>query len=363
MKTHHITLLPGDGVGPEVTDAARLVLTAVSDVYDHDLRMRVKLVGGIAIDETGDPLPQETLDACLESDAVFLGAVGGPKWDGGERRPEEGLLGLRKAMGLYANLRPVAVSPQAAAQSPLKLDIVRGVDLLIVRELTGGAYFGEKTRNADRATDLCAYSTGEIERVARVAFHAARERRGHVTSIDKANVLETSRLWRETVTRVGKTEFPDVEVEHVLVDAAAMRLIQKPRAFDVVLTENMFGDILSDEASMLAGSIGMLASASLGDDGPGLFEPIHGSAPDIAGRDLANPIGAILSAAMLLQYGLGMVDEAEAVRRAVAWVLAQGQSTADIGGGESCSMFARLVVQAIRQFRLSSLHGSLMHWG
>ena len=363
MKTHNIVLLPGDGVGPEVTDAARLVLAAVSDLYGHDFRTRVKLVGGVAIDETGDPLPQATLDACLEADAVFLGAVGGPKWDGGERRPEEGLLALRKALGLYANLRPVAVTPQAAACSPLKLDVVKGVDLLIVRELTGGAYFGEKTRSADRATDLCAYSTGEIERVARVAFRAARERRSHVTSIDKANVLETSRLWRETVTRLGRAEFPDVEVEHVLVDAAAMRLIQKPRAFDVVLTENMFGDILSDEASMLAGSIGLLASASLGDGGPGLFEPIHGSAPDIAGRDLANPTGAILSVAMLLQYGFAMTDEAEAVRGAVTTVLAAGQSTADLGGGESCSMFARLVVQALRQSRLASLHGSLMHWG
>jgi 3-isopropylmalate dehydrogenase len=363
MKSHNIVLLPGDGVGPEVTDAARLILAAVSDLWGHDLRTSVKLIGGIAIDETGEPLPQATLDACLKADAVFLGAVGGPKWEGGERRPEQGLLGLRQAMGLYANLRPVEVTPQGGARSPLKADVVKGVDLLIVRELTGGAYFGEKTRDANRATDLCAYSTHEIERVGRVAFRAARERRGHVTSIDKANVLETSRLWRETVTRLAHTEFPDVELEHVLVDAAAMRLIQKPRAFDVVLTENMFGDILSDEASILSGSIGMLGSASLGDGGPGLFEPIHGSAPDIAGRDIANPIGAILSVSMLLHYGLGLVDEAEAVRSAVTAVLASGRSTADLGGWESCSAFAWAVAQALRNTRTAALHGRLMHWG
>ncbi len=362
MKTYQIVLLPGDGVGPEVTDAARHVLAAVADLYGQDIRTSVKLIGGIAIDETGEPLPEATLEACRKSDAVFLGAVGGPKWDGGERRPEEGLLKLRKELGLYANLRPVEVSPHAADRSVFKAEVVRGVDLLIVRELTGGAYFGEKTRDANRATDLCAYSTHEIERVARVAFEAARDRRGHLTSIDKANVLETSRLWRETVTRLGKTEFPDVELEHVLVDAAAMRLIQKPRAFDVVLTENMFGDILSDEASMLAGSIGLLGSASLGDDGPGLFEPIHGSAPDIAGHDTANPTGAILSVAMLLRYGLKLTAEADAVESAVTAVAATGRSTPDMGGYDTCSSMARAVVQMLKQTRFTTLHGPQMHW-
>jgi 3-isopropylmalate dehydrogenase len=360
--THQIVLLPGDGVGPEVTDAARHVLMAVSDLFGHDFRTGVRLIGGVAIDETGDPLPPATLEACLKADAVFLGAVGGPRWDGGERRPEEGLLGLRKAMNLYANLRPVEVTARAAERSPLKTELVRGVDLLIVRELTGGVYFGEKTRGADHASDLCSYSTAEIERVARIAFEAARERRGHVTSIDKANVLETSRLWRETVTRLRQSEFPDVELEHVLVDAAAMRLIQKPRDFDVVLTENMFGDILSDEASMLAGSIGLLGSASIGDAGPGLFEPIHGSAPDIAGRDVANPTGAILSAAMLLRYGLKLTTEADAVESAVAAVLASGRGTPDVGGVESCSAFARAVVQMLKQTRYAALHGPQMHW-
>jgi 3-isopropylmalate dehydrogenase len=247
------------------------------------------------------------------------------------------------------------------AHSPLKTEIARGVDMLIVRELTGGSYFGEKTRSATSASDLCVYTTTEIERVARVAFEAARERRNHVTLVDKANVLETSRLWRETVTNLQKREYPRVTLEYVLVDTAAMRLIQKPRAFDVVLTENMFGDILSDEASMLPGSIGLLGSASLGASGPGLFEPIHGSAPDIAGQDLCNPTGAILSAAMLLRYGLGRSDEADAVEAAVSAVLTSGRVTSDLGGAESCSSFARAVVDALRQ--ACGVPGNKRHWG
>jgi 3-isopropylmalate dehydrogenase len=361
MKTFNIVLLPGDGVGPEVTNAARLVLAAVDDLFGWDIRFTTKAIGGAAIDAVGDPLPADTLFACKTADAVFLGAVGGPKWDGGERRPEEGLLGLRQGLGLYANLRPVAVAPWTAERSPLRPELVRGTDLLIVRELTGGSYFGEKTRQKDRATDLCVYTTEEIERVARVAFDAARGRRSHVTSIDKANVMETSRLWRETVTRLGRTEYPDVELDHVLVDAMAMKLIQGPRAFDVVLTENMFGDILSDEAAMLPGSIGLLGSASLGDGGPGLFEPIHGSAPDIAGRNEANPTGAILSAAMLLRYGLKLIPEADLVESAVAAVASTGRGTADVGGGDSCSDFALAVVDMLKRSRWVSTHGQ-MHW-
>ncbi|HEX3673150.1 MAG TPA: 3-isopropylmalate dehydrogenase [Rhizomicrobium sp.] len=361
MKTYNITLLPGDGVGREVTEAARRVLSATDELFEYDIRFTEKPIGGAAIDATGDPLPSDTLESCIASDAVFLGAVGGPKWDGGTRRPEEGLLGLRKNMGLFANLRPVKVTAATIAHSPLKAEIVRDVDMLIVRELTGGAYFGAKTRDATSASDLCIYTVEEIERVARVAFRAAMRRRNHVTLVDKANVLETSRLWRDTVTRIQKAEFPRVALEYVLVDTAAMRLIQKPRAFDVVLTENMFGDILSDEASMLPGSIGLLGSASLGAGGPGLFEPIHGSAPDIAGKDLCNPTGAILSAAMLLRYGLGRTDEADAVEAAVAAVLASGRSTTDLGGTESCSSFARAVVDALRH--TYGMSANRTHWG
>jgi len=361
MKTYTIVLLPGDGVGREVTEAARRVLSATDELFDYDIRFIEKPIGGAAIDATGEPLPNDTLAACLASDAVFLGAVGGPKWEGGKRRPEEGLLGLRKEMGLFANLRPVKVTAATVAHSPLKTEIARDVDLLIVRELTGGAYFGEKKRDATSASDLCIYTTAEIERVARVAFEAAKGRRNHVTLVDKANVLETSRLWRETVSKLQKREYPRVTLEYVLVDTAAMRLIQKPRAFDVVLTENMFGDILSDEASMLPGSIGLLGSASIGSSGPGLFEPIHGSAPDIAGQDLCNPTGAILSAAMLLRHGLDLPDEADAVEAAVGAVLASGRATSDLGGSDSCSGFARAVVDALRL--ACGVPGNKRHWG
>jgi 3-isopropylmalate dehydrogenase len=363
MRNFNIVMLPGDGVGSEVTAAAQHVLHAAEELFDIHLHFKEKLIGGAAIDACGDPLPKDTLEACRASDAVLLGAVGGPKWDGGKRRPEEGLLGLRKALGVFANLRPVKVTEATLAHSPLRPEIVRDVDLLIVRELTGGSYFGKKTRDAKSASDLCIYTVAEIERIARVAFRAARERRNRVTLVDKANVMETSRLWREVVARLHKEEFASVELDHLLVDTAAMRLIQNPRAFDVLLTENMFGDILSDEASMLPGSIGLLASASVGEDGPGLFEPVHGSAPDIAGKDVANPVGAIRSAAMMLRHGLELPTEADALDTAVARVLAAGKATADLGGGESCTGFARAVVDALRRSYWSATHHSQMHWG
>ena len=331
MSRHSIVLLPGDGVGPEVTRAARLVLEAVARRFGHDFAFAEHPIGGAAIDASGEPLPDATLKACLAADAVFLGAVGGPKWDGGLKRPEQGLLAIRKSMGLFANLRPAKIDEPLIDRSPLKADAVRGVDILIVRELTGGVYFGERTRTDTTASDLCTYSVEEIERVARIAFEAARGRRGKLTSVDKANVLETSRLWRETVVRLHG-DYPGVTLEHQLVDSMAMKLITSPSSFDVVLTENMFGDILSDEASVLAGSIGLLGSASLGASGPGLFEPIHGSAPDIAGQDKANPIGAIRSAAMLLRYGLKLEAEAEAVEAAVGAAVAAGELTGDLGG-------------------------------
>ncbi len=342
-----IVLLPGDGVGPEVTAAARGVLEAVAARFGLDFAFAEHLIGGAAIDATGEPLPEATKAACLAADAVFLGAVGGPKWDLAPKRPEQGLLAIRKAMGLFANLRPAFVDKALAHRSPLKPEAVEGVDILIVRELTGGLYFGERTRTATTATDLCTYSVEEIERVTRVAFEAARKRSGRVTSVDKANVMETSRLWRETVIRLAK-DYPDVALDHALVDSTAMKLITNPKSFDVMLTENMFGDILSDEASVLAGSIGLLGSASMGADGPGLFEPIHGSAPDIAGQDLCNPIGAIRSAAMLLRYGLELGAEADAVEAAITAAIEAGETTADIGGHLGCRATAARIAERIR---------------
>jgi 3-isopropylmalate dehydrogenase len=323
----HIVTLPGDGIGPEILAAARGVLDAVGDFTyeEHDF-------GGASIDAHGTPLTDETLNACRRADAVLLAAVGGPEWDStdpGAPRPEQGLLELRKGLGLFANLRPVRPVPALLDASPLKRDVLEGTDLLVVRELTGGIYFGEKKREDGRAIDVCEYETAEIERIARVAFKAARTR---VTSVDKMNVLETSRLWREVVARVHSQEFPTVELEHQLVDSAAMKLVAAPRHFDVILTENMFGDILSDEAAMLTGSLGMLPSASLGDGGPGVFEPVHGSAPDIAGRGVANPLAMFLSAALLLRQGLGMEAEAAAVESAVDRALDGGLRTADLGG-------------------------------
>jgi 3-isopropylmalate dehydrogenase len=363
VRTYNIVLLPGDGVGPEVIAAARAVLGVIGDFYGHRFDFAEHLIGGAAIDATGDPLPAETTEACLAADGVLLGAVGGPQWDGGKRRPEEGLLGIRKAMGLFANLRPLQVSPVLAHRSPLKKEIVEGVDLIVFRELTGGVYFGEKTRTADMASDLCIYTVPEIERIARAAFKTALQRRGKVTSVDKANVMETSRLWREVVTRIHAEEFPQVQLEHALVDSMAMHLIRRPREYDVILTENMFGDILSDEISVLGGSIGLLPSASLGESGPGLFEPIHGSAPDIAGQDLANPVGTILSAAMMLRHSLDLEDEASSIEAAVAAVLAAGATTADLGGELGTRAAAGAVIDAIKAIHWAASHRVQMHWG
>ena len=363
-RTYNIVVLPGDGVGPEVTSAAVDVLRVIADFYGHDFVFAEHLIGGAAIDATGEPLPEETRAACVASDAVLLGAVGGPKWDGGKARPEQGLLAIRKAMGLFANLRPLQVSPVLAHRSPLKKEIVEGVDLIVFRELTGGVYFGDKGRKEDgSAYDVCAYSIDEIERVARAAFQTAIQRRGKVTSVDKANVMETSRLWREVVTRIHAEEFPQVQLEHALVDSMAMHLIRKPREYDVILTENMFGDILSDEISVLGGSIGLLPSASLGESGPGLFEPIHGSAPDIAGQDLANPVGTILSAAMMLRHSLNLDDEASSIEAAVAAVLAAGATTADLGGELGTRAAAEAIIDAIRAIHWAAAHRVQMHWG
>ncbi|MDI9237576.1 3-isopropylmalate dehydrogenase [Lysobacter sp. LF1] len=327
-----IVVLPGDGIGPEVTAAAVQVLAAVGQRYGHAFRFEEKLIGGAAIDATGEPLPMDTLAAAQRADAVLLGAVGGPKWSDPKAkvRPEQGLLAIRKALGLYANLRPVKPHPAALGASPIKPHLLTGVDLLVVRELTGGIYFGQKQRRADAASDLCEYTVTEIERVVRRACVLAGGRRGHVTSVDKANVLETSRLWREVATRVVRDEFPDITLEHQLVDSMAMHLLAKPREYDVIVTENMFGDILTDEASMLAGSLGLLPSASLGEGRVGLYEPIHGSAPDIAGRDIANPYATILSAAMLLRHSLGLESEARCVEKAVDGALDHAVFTSDL---------------------------------
>ena len=331
----NIALVPGDGIGPEVIDAAAEALKIIADNYGHEFDFTTYLAGGCAIDEFGIPLPKETIEGCLASDSVMLGAVGGPKWDGmpNQLRPEKALLGLRKELGLYTNLRPAKIQPALADACVLRPDIAaRGFDLMIVRELTGGIYFGERGRNAegDAAYDTESYSAAEVKRVARRAFVTARKRNGHVTSVDKANVLETSRLWRETVHRLGETEYPDVRLDDMYVDNAAMQIIRDPSFFDVIVTSNMFGDILSDEASQVTGSIGLLASASLGDGSRGMYEPIHGSAPDIAGRDLANPIATILSAAMMLRYSFGLSDEADVIEKAVSDVLLDGWRTADI---------------------------------
>ncbi|MFQ5400648.1 MAG: 3-isopropylmalate dehydrogenase [Anaerolineae bacterium] len=332
----NITLLPGDGIGPEVVNEARKVLTAVARQHHHTFRFTEKMMGGCAIDAFGDPLPEETLGACLESDAVLLGAVGGPKWSDptASVRPEQGLLKLRKSLGVFANIRPVKVFPALAEASPLRPDRVQNVDIVFVRELTGGIYFGQpqgrEMANGRRSGhDTMRYNEAEIKRVMHIAFKLAQGRRGKVTSVDKANVLATSRVWREVAHEVA-AEYPDVEYEDVLVDAMAMYLVNRPGDFDVVVTGNMFGDILSDEASMISGSLGMLPSAALGEDGPGLYEPIHGSAPDIAGQGIANPLATILSAAMLLRSSLGLGDEAREVEAAVAQVLAAGHRTADL---------------------------------
>ncbi|HTU79053.1 MAG TPA: 3-isopropylmalate dehydrogenase [Solirubrobacteraceae bacterium] len=379
---YRITTLPGDGIGPEIMEPTLELLEALGDFEFEEY-----LFGGASIDVHGVALTDEVLDACRSADAVLLAAVGGPKWDSTDPRaprPEQGLLGLRKGMGLFANLRPVKPLPALYEASPLRRERIEGTDLLVVRELTGGIYFGEKTRTETAASDVCAYSSGEIERIARTAFEAAGRRavRGSsgsgragaakVSSVDKANVLETSRLWRAVVTELHAREFPHIELEHVLVDNAAMQLVSAPARFDVLLTENMFGDILSDEAAMLTGSIGMLPSASLGvyegsPDGsrggsvaaaprsharaaaraPGLFEPVHGSAPDIAGLGVANPLAMFLSAALMLRHGLGLANEAAAVESAIEGALAGGLRTPDLGGAAGTAQATRAVLEAI----------------
>nr|WP_293861073.1 3-isopropylmalate dehydrogenase [Steroidobacter sp.] len=330
-----IVVLGGDGIGPEVTHQGVRVLEAVASRFGHDFKFESHLIGGAAIDATHSALPSQTISACGTADAVLLGAVGGPKWSdpNAKVRPEQGLLALRKALGLFANLRPVTLHADLYSASPLKPEVLKGTDIMVVRELTGGIYFGEKTRTENSASDLCTYTVEEIVRVTRVAGTLARGRRKFITSVDKANVLETSRLWRSTVEKVLNEEFPDVKYEHQLVDSAAMLLIRKPAHFDVILTENMFGDILTDEASMLAGSLGLLPSASLGAGKLGLYEPIHGSAPDIAGKGIANPFGTILSVAMLLRHSLDLPNEAAAVEQAVSEVISEGVRTADIASG------------------------------
>jgi 3-isopropylmalate dehydrogenase len=327
-----IAVLPGDGIGPEVVVEAVRALKSIADQFGHHFTFQEALIGGAAIDATGQPLPAGTLTLCRRADAILFGAVGGPKWSGPHVavRPEQGLLALRKELDLFANLRPVKVLDCLADASPLRHDLVRGVDMLFVRELTGGIYFGPKTRTATEATDHCRYTVAEIERVVRLAARLARTRRKKLTSIDKANVLETSRLWQSATTRIMREEFPDVEVEHLLVDAAAMHLLKHPRSFDVIVTENMFGDILTDEASVLAGSIGLLPSASLGNDRRGLYEPIHGSAPSLAGRGIANPYGTLFSAALLLRHSLGLEKEAAWIEQACERTLLNGVWPADL---------------------------------
>jgi 3-isopropylmalate dehydrogenase len=327
-----ILVLAGDGIGPEVTAEGTRVLRAVGAKFGHTFTLTDGLLGGIAIDRTGTPIPAETLALAHASDAVLLGAVGGPKWDNpsADVRPEQGLFAIRKELGLYANLRPVTVHPKLMNASPIRPEILKGVDLLVVRELIGGIYFGEKKREADWASDVCAYSGDEVRRVVRRACELARGRRKKLTSVDKANVLESSRLWRRVTDELVRREYPDLQLEHVLVDACSMYLARRPASFDVIVTENMFGDILTDEASVLAGSMGLLPSASLGDGPRGLYEPIHGSAPDIAGRGIANPYATILSVAMLLRYSLALEKEAAAVESAVSAAIDRGVLTADV---------------------------------
>jgi 3-isopropylmalate dehydrogenase len=348
MKAH-IAVLRGDGIGPEVVAEGLRVLEAVARTFGHEIGQTELPFGGVAIDSHGNPLPSATLEACLEADAVLLGAIGGPKWSAptAKVRPEQGLLRLRKELGVYANLRPVKLQPSLINSSTLKPEVLDGVDLVFVRELTGGIYFGEKKRDANSASDLCTYTVQEVERITRVAARLAQQRRRKLTSIDKSNVLETSRLWREVVERVMRAEFPEVALDHMLVDSAAMHLIRRPRDFDVCVTENMFGDILTDEASMLAGSLGLLPSASLGDGKRGLYEPIHGSAPDIAGQGIANPVGTILSVAMLLRHSFGLSAEAEVIEEAVTGAVADGARTPDIVATGAKALSTREVGDAV----------------
>lgn len=335
-----IAVISGDGIGPEVVDEALKVLKRTEELFGYHFETEHALFGGIAIDQKGNPLPEETLQVCKSADAVLLGAVGGPKWDNnpGNLRPEAGLLGIRKALGLFANLRPAVVFDCLKDASTLKPEVLEGTDLIVVRELTGGIYFGNKfrreTENGEEAVDTCSYNVMEVERIVRKGFEIAQKRRKKLASVDKANVIETSRLWRETVNRLAP-EYPDVELEHVLVDNCAMQLLRRPSSFDVIVTENLFGDILSDEAAMLTGSIGMLSSASLGEGSFGLYEPVHGSAPDIAGQNLANPIATILSVALMLRMTFNYADAADSIEAAVADVLNAGHRTSDIAVDKS----------------------------
>ncbi|MDQ3378008.1 MAG: 3-isopropylmalate dehydrogenase [Actinomycetota bacterium] len=338
-----ILLLPGDGIGPEVVGAAREVMDVAAEHYGVKLSYEERKIGGVAIRDEGEPVSDATLEAAADSDSVVLGAVGDPEFDGGSVRPEAGLLKLRKHLGAFANLRPVVALPALLSASTLKKEVVEGVDILIIRELTGGAYFGEKEEGTERASDLSVYTRDEVVRVARVAFEAAKRRKRRLTSVDKANVMATGRLWRKVVVEVA-AEYPGVEVEHVLVDAAAMFLIRNPKRFDVMLTENLFGDILSDEAAMLPGSMGMLPSASLGAPGtPGIFEPVHGSAPDIAGQGKANPYATILSTAMMFRHSLGRPDVAEAIEQGVSVALEAHFLTPDIGGKKTTEEVTKAV--------------------
>ena len=349
-----ITLLPGDGIGPEVVSEAARVLEVIGSKFGHTFNFQERLMGGCSIDKYGSSLTDETLADCKSADAVLLGAVGGPKWDDpkAKDRPERGLLALRKGLEVFANLRPVKVHPSLIDASPLKPERLEGVDILVVRELTGGLYFGQpKMREMkdghERAVDTLEYYDYEIKRVVELAFNLARGRKKKVTSVDKANILESSRMWRQITSEIGK-ENPDIELEHVLVDTASMRLITGPASMDVVVTENMFGDILTDEASVLAGSMGMLASASLGESGVGLYEPIHGSAPDIAGEGIANPIGTILSSALMLRHSLKLEKEAAAIENAVHQTVADGARTMDIGGKLSTKMMSNEIIERIK---------------
>jgi len=345
-----IAVIAGDGIGAEVTAEAVRALGKVAERFGHSFIFEPALLGGAAIDATGEAMPARTLALCQRADAVLLGAVGGPKWSdvSAKVRPEQGLLQLRKALGLFANLRPVVPHPAVLEASPIKAELLHGVDIMVVRELTGGIYFGDKHRTATEAVDVCRYNVTEIERVVRLAAQLARTRRRKLTSVDKANVLETSRLWRSVVERILPVEFSDVSFEHMLVDAAAMHLLRRPRDFDVIVTENMFGDILTDEASMLAGSMGLLPSASLGEDGRGgLFEPIHGSAPDIAGRGIANPYATILSAAMLLRYSLKLESEARILEAAVSAAIESGALPADLAPAGRTPVTTRAAADAV----------------
>ncbi len=350
---YSIALLPGDGIGPEVVYATVHVLEALGAHYGHNFAFAEYLMGGCSIDRYGTALTDETLSACKAADAVLLGAVGGPKWDNPAApvRPEQGLLALRKGLGVFANLRPVKVLPRLAISSPLKLEKLTGVDLVVVRELTGGLYFGQpkgrwKTDKGERAVDTLEYHDHEVRRILEMAFRLAKGRRNKVTSVDKANVLDSSRLWRQVAVEVGN-KYPEVTLEHMLVDTAAMRLVSHPASFDVLVTENMFGDILTDEAAVLVGTMGVLPSASLGEGGPGLYEPIHGSAPDIAGKGIANPVGTVLSAALMLRYSFKLEREASALEAAVEQVIATGNLTPDLGGSASTDQVASQIIAVL----------------